>query len=409
MSENSGMSQSSGVSGGSPTNEDGMSADRPVMIFHVAYRLDPEAKSASGIRPLKMRRAFEAIGYRVIEISGRHPERREQMRRVRQQVRGGLRVDFVYSENATSPTGLGEPVTSATSLTRDIKFLRFCRRSGIPVGLFYRDIYWNFPIYTEVLRWPMYSILRALHRRDLRGYRRAGIDIYLPSMEMAEWVPIIDRARFRELPPGCEIRDPDPASGAAAGDPAGNDPATGGADRTDLRLIYVGGLGDNYRLHESVRAIAGREGVSLTICTREAEWQQREPEYRELMAPNIRVVHRSGEGLRELYDEANAALLAVDPILYWTFAVPVKLFEYLGHGKPVLASDGSFSGRFVREQGVGWTVPYGSEAFGELLDRLVADPAELERVAERVREVRHEHTWEARARRVAADLAGVSR
>lgn len=386
------MNESSGVNGASAAD------DRPVMIFHVAYRLDPEAKSASGIRPLKMRRAFEAIGYRVIEISGRHPERREQIERVREQIRGGLRVDFVYSENATAPTGLGEPVTPATSLTRDIRFLRFCRRSGIPVGLFYRDIYWNFPIYTEVLRWPMYSILRALHRRDLRGYRRAGIDVYLPSMEMAEWVPIIDPARFRELPPGCEIRDPAPLGGAAGAD----------AERPALRLIYVGGLGDTYRLHESVRAIAGREGVELTICTREAEWQQREPEYRELMAPNIRVVHRSGEGLRELYDQANASLLAVEPIVYWTFAVPVKLFEYLGNGKPVLASDGSFSGRFVQDQGVGWTVPYGSEEFGELLDRLVADPAELQRVTERAREVRHEHTWEARARRVAADLAGVS-
>lgn len=394
---------SGGVSGSSAAD------DRPVMIFHVAYRLDPEAKSASGIRPLKMRRAFEAIGYRVIEISGRHPERREQMRRVRQQIRGGLRVDFVYSENATAPTGLGEPVTSATSLTRDIKFLRFCRRSGIPVGLFYRDIYWNFPIYTEVLRWPMYSILRALHRRDLRGYRRAGIDIYLPSMEMAEWVPIIDPARFRELPPGCEIRDPAPHGGAdRPADPAAPAADAPDAERPALRLIYVGGLGDTYRLHESVRAIAGREGVELTICTREGEWQQREPEYRALKAPNIRVVHRSGEELRELYDQANASLLAVEPIVYWTFAVPVKLFEYLGNGKPVLASEGSFSGRFVHDQGVGWTVPYGSDAFGELLDRLVADPAELQRVTERAREVRHEHTWEARARRVAADFGSTA-
>lgn len=383
-----------------------MTDGRPVMIFHVAYRLDPEAKSASGIRPLRMRQAFEAIGYRVIEISGRHPERRERIQRVREQIRNGLRVDFVYSENATAPTGLGEPVTPATSLTRDIRFLRFCRRSGIPVGLFYRDIYWNFPIFTEVVRWPLSAILRMLHRRDLRGYRRAGIDIYLPSMEMAEWVPIVDPARFRELPPGCEIRDPgvgdeEAGSAAAAVRPGEERPRDSG-----LQLLYVGGLGDNYRLHESVRAIAGREGVSLTICTREAEWQRREPEYRELMAPNIRVVHRSGEGLRELYDAANACLIAVEPILYWTFAVPLKLFEYLGNGKPVLASDGSFSGRFVREQGVGWTVPYGSAAFGELLDRLAADPAERRRAAERAREVRHEHTWEARARRVAADLSG---
>ncbi|WP_058593409.1 glycosyltransferase family protein [Leucobacter chromiiresistens] len=366
-------------------------SEQPVMIFHVAYRLNPEAKSASGIRPVKMRQAFEDIGYRVIEISGRHPERREQIARVRKQIENGLRVDFVYSESATAPTGLGEPVTRATSLSRDIRFLRFCKRAGIPVGLFYRDIYWNFPIYAEVLRWPMYSIMRMLHRRDLRGYRRAGIDIYLPSMEMSQWVPTIDRARFRELPPGCEIRDGAPA-------PEG--------ERAPLRLLYVGGLSDNYRMHESVRAIAGRPGVTLTICTREAEWKLREPEYREMMAPNIRVVHRSGDELRELYDEANACLLAVEPIVYWTFAVPVKLFEYLGNGKPVLASSGSYSGRFVRDQSVGWTVDYGSAGFAETLDRLVERPEELEAVTEWVRKVRHDHTWQSRARQVVADLAG---
>ncbi|MEJ6489820.1 glycosyltransferase [Leucobacter sp. USCH14] len=373
--------------------EGGDLPEKPVMIFHVAYRLNPEAKSASGIRPVKMRRAFEEIGYRVIEISGRHPERREQIKRVREQIERGLHVDFVYSESATAPTGLGEPVTPATSLSRDIRFLQFCRRSGIPVGLFYRDIYWNFPIYSQLVRWPLSAILRTLHRRDLRAYRRAGIDIYLPSMEMSKWVPIIDRARFRELPPGCEVRDTAPSE------------SDGEASTAALRLLYVGGLNDNYRMHQSVRAIAGRPGVELTICTREAEWKQREPEYRELMAPNIRVVHRSGDELHELYDEANACLLAVEPIVYWTFAVPVKLFEYLGNGKPVIASSGSYSGRFVRDQSVGWTVGYGDDEFGETLDRLVARPEELEAVTEWVREVRHRHTWVARAQQVVTDLA----
>ena len=32
------------------------------------------------------------------------------------------------------------------------------------------------------------------------------------------------------------------------------------------KVLTLEGLGDTYRLHESVRAIAGREGVSLTIC-----------------------------------------------------------------------------------------------------------------------------------------------
>lgn len=365
-------------------------AGKPAMIFHVAYRLNPDAKSASGIRPIRMRDAFKAIGYEVHEISGTHTERKRRIAELRKRIEAGLAVDFVYAESATAPTGLGEPVTRDTSFTRDIAFLRFCTRRGIPVGLFYRDIYWRFPIYTEAVKWPLSAVMRAFHRWDLRKYRRAGIDVYLPSMEMAKWVPTIPPQRFRELPPGGEPHDaPDFA-------------------RTDrIRLLYVGGLGSNYRLHETVREIAGRDDAELTICTREAEWEARQAEYDDLMGSNIRVVHESGEALKQLYSETDVCVLAVEPIVYWEFAVPMKLLEYVAHGKPVIASDGSFSGRFVREQGVGWTITYGSGELGELLGRLHEHPQELAEAAERVRAVRDQHTWEARARQVARDLAGV--
>lgn len=367
--------------------------NRPVIIFHVPFALNPAAKSASGIRPVRMRQAFEAIGYRVIEVSGRHAERKQIMRTLRRDITAGLSVDFVYSEAATTPTGLGEKVTPATSLTRDISFLRFCRRRGIPVGLFYRDVYWRFPIYDEVVKWPLSAGLRWRYRADLRGYRRAGIDVYLPSLAMAEHVPIIDTKRFRALPPGGRVAE---CSIPSAG------------SRPGLRLLYVGGLGSNYRLHESVRAVAEHREASLTICTREAEWDQRATEYPFGSGSGISVVHRSGDALDALYRETDICLLAVEPIAYWGFAVPVKLLEYLGHGKPVVASEGTYSADFVREQGIGWVVRYGTDELQRLLDRLAEHPEEVAEKAARAREVREEHTWEARARQVVEDLTGAS-
>lgn len=361
---------------------------QPSMIFHVAYPLSSDPKNASALRPVRMRRAFEEIGYRVYEVSGTHAERRDKIKTLKRLIREGLRPDFVYSEAATTPTGLGQPVTAATSLTRDIAFLRFCERRGIRVGLFYRDIYWCFPIYTETVPRPIAFVLRRFYRWDLRRYRRGRFRIYLPSVRMADWMPIIDRRRVRALPPGGESR---PFRAPTRGE--------------DLRLLYVGGLGSNYRLHQTVREIAAVDGVSLTICIPEAHWADRESEYVGLLAENIRIVHRSGAGLPDLYAEADMCLLAVEPIDYWSFAAPVKLFEYISYGRPIVASNGTFSGRFVEDAGIGWSIDYGSGELVALLRRLRADRTELEARADRVRAVQQEHTWQARAREVARDLA----
>ncbi|WP_346058086.1 glycosyltransferase family protein [Leucobacter alluvii] len=361
------------------------------MIFHVAYRLASDPKNASALRPVRMRRAFEAIGYNVHEISGTHAERRKQMQRLKSEIRAGLRIDFVYSEAATTPTGLGEPVTKATSLTRDIAFLRFCQRADIPVGLFYRDIYWRFPIYTETVKWPLSAILRAFYRWDLRRYRRGGFRIYLPSLEMAEWLPMIPRERIRALPPGGDAREIDST-----------------VEHGGIRILYVGGLGSNYRLRETIAEISQTPEVSLTLCIPEAHWRARSAEYADVMAANVKLVHQSGSQLDALYRDADVCLLAVEPIKYWGFAAPVKLFEYVSHGKPILASTGTYSGRFVVANDLGWSVDYGSGALRDKLDELLAQPDELQDVAQRVRTASRQHTWEARALQVAKDLAGAS-
>lgn len=361
--------------------------DRPTMIFHVPFRLNPDATSASGIRPVKMRRAFEADGYEVLEVSGRHPERRERMRELKRRIASGLEVDFVYSEASTTPTGLGEPVTPATSLTRDIRFLRFCRRAGIPVGLFYRDIYWQFEEYAQRVRQPYAAVLRSRYRADLRGYVSAVDRIYLPSMGMADYLPAANRPQAAALPPGAEpIDGPAPAEGVS--------------------LFYVGGTGGYYRMQETVRGVEAAAGARLTICTRESEWQKAAALYSDVLGGATTVVHRSGTELEELYADAHIGALLMEPMEYREFAAPMKLYEYLGHAKPVIATEGSLAGEFVEENDIGWAIPYEASALTGLLERLVADPALLEEKARRARAVREEHTWEARAAQVAADLTG---
>lgn len=359
--------------------------DQPSMIFHVPFALNPEARTASGIRPYRLRRAFEEIGYRVHEVSGSHAERREQMRALRRLIRDGLKIDLVYSEAATSPTGLGEPVTPATSLSRDIRFLRFCRRASIPVGLFYRDIYWQFPEYEKQLGPLLTRILRSRYRADLRGYRTAVDRIYLPSMRMAEYLPPQNRPQAAALPPGLAVQEST-------------------APESGVSMLFVGGLGAYYRLHEAVRGVEQADDSKLILCAPESQWKSVEHEYRDVIGSSTKVVHASGDELETLYGQANLGSLFMEPIEYRQFAAPMKMYEYLGHGKPIVATEGTLVGEFVEQYGVGWTIPYDADALADLLNRLDANRDELRACEARVRSAREAHTWEARAREVVRDL-----
>lgn len=361
---------------------------RRSMIYHVPYGLNPAATSASGIRPVRMRRAFADIGFEVLEVSGSARERRRQMANIRSLLRSGVRPEFVYSEAATIPNALTEKHHLPTHPRMDLRFLRWCRKSGLRVGVYYRDVYWRFPEYVaavgRVLSWGT----KIFYRDDLRGYRTAVDHIYLQSDRMATYLPRRNQEQVRTLPPGGELVDAD------------------APDLSQVSLLYVGGLGGPYYgMEEVLRGVSRAKSASLTLCTRESEWQAVQGTYEPLLASRTEVVHRSGQELEALYDQAHLGVLLMEPVTYRDFVLPFKLFEYLGHGKPVVVTAGTLVGEFVAEHGIGWAIPYDSTSLGELLDRLVANPRELEEMQSRVLEVRKQHTWQARALQVAQDLA----
>ena len=146
--------------------------------------------------------------------------------------------------------------------------------------------------------------------------------------------------------------------------------------------------------------------VRLTLCVRPDDWEAVQHEYAEQTCSAITVVHAQGSGLRKHFLEANIASLMVEPTDYWRLAVPVKLFEYIGAGKPILATKNTLTGRKVEEESLGWVIDNTSDALAELLTRLQNDPGEMERMRQTVLARRDGHSWENRARQVAATLQG---
>jgi len=90
---------------------------------------------------------------------------------------------------------------------------------------------------------------------------------------------------------------------------------------------------------------------------------------------------------------------------YLDFASPVKVFEALGYGVPIITVAGTEAGRFVEQEGIGWAVADKTE-LRRLIERLRDNPSELLRIRQAVQAVRWRHTWVARAQEVARVLEG---
>ena len=378
-------------------------ADGGLMIFHAPFPLQPDRVAASMLRPLAMRRAFADLGYRVMNVTGYAAQRRRAMTRVRAALAAGARIEFVYSENATIPNALTEPRHLPVHPLLDVAFFRHCRRSGVPVGVFYRDVYWRFPRFREGINPVLEAGLQAAYRSELMAFERVGLHLFLPSQAMARHVPHVDPVRMSALPPGA----PDVAATRRDSDGWDDSGDEGGKE---LELLFVGVLQDNYRLDACLRAVSATPGTRVTLCVRQETWETSRDHYAPLLpAGRAQVVHRSGAELEPLYRRADLGVLFTEPNPYWDFAVPYKLYEYLAHELPVIAVHGTQTGRLVEEMGIGWVLSYDAGALGDLLRHLREAPEEIEAVRRRMREVLPDQTWQARARTVVQVLGATER
>ncbi|MEL4356298.1 MULTISPECIES: glycosyl transferase [unclassified Luteococcus] len=360
------------------------------MVFHTPLPLNRQATTASGIRPVRMRDAFEELGYEVWEVTGYAKERATAARRVREALAAGTTFDFCYSESSTMPTSMTDPHHLPLHPRLDFTLLGALRAAGTPVGLFYRDIHWSLDSYGAGMNPLKKHAALAAYRYDLRAYQRCLNVLYLPSAEMAPHVPV-GTLRTRALPPGHAM-------------PAVSEPPADG-----VHLFYVGGLGGHYHLPKLLEAVqlVAAEGhdVSLTMCTHANQFEGQKEHYEAFLGGPVRVVHASGEELAPYYAQANTAALFVEPHDYWTFAAPVKMYEYVGQARPILASEGTLCGEVVRENGFGWTIPYTVEAAADLLRDLARHPERIREQHQQLVAHRVEHSWLQRARTVAEDLS----
>lgn len=363
------------------------------MVFHHPLPLAHKPQAGSEVRPIRMVEAFKKLGFTVELVTGYARERRAAIRRIQRQVREGRRFDFVYSESTSMPTAMTEPHHLPLHPLLDFGFLNWMRRHGVATGWFYRDVYWRFDLYRQAVPLAKRLPAVAFYWYEWLQARRSVDHLFLPSVEMIRVLPRgWPEHKVSALPPGCEIFDGERRDART--------------DPTRLEVLYVGGIRPPlYDLTPLVDAVHRAGHARLTLVCRPDEWRALAGYYDRGNAHELRVVHAGGTELHSLYAQADVFAIVRKTHAYLEFAMPVKLFEALGHGVPVVTTGGTAVARFVAGEKIGWVVTDERELVN-LFDSLVVNRDALVAMRERVRRVRHRHTWTDRARQVAATLTG---
>lgn len=365
-------------------------------IFHVPNYIDPSSKSGSSIRPQKMIQGFKENGYIVDCVMGYGKERKAQIKQIKNNIRKGVKYDFLYAESSTMPTLLTEKNHIPKYPLLDFNFFKFCKAHDIKIGLFYRDIQWKFSVYKDNVSKLKQCVSIPLYRYDLFRYKNLLDVFYLPTERMKVYLKENPRllGKAKILMPGCEsvenvftqIEKKEQVS-------------------KPLKILYVGGIDRIYDLTVFMETISKmQEEVEAYVCCREKEWENAKEIYQPIMGGNINIIHKSGKELDEYYENTDLCCAFAGIGEYMKMAMPVKIFEYLGKMIPIVATKETAAGEFVVSNKIGWSIKYDIKSFQKCLEDIIQNPDVLNEKRRKEMEIRKNHTWKARAYQVINDL-----
>jgi glycosyltransferase involved in cell wall biosynthesis len=365
------------------------------VLVYFPFALAKKADSGSKVRPLKMIEAFRKWGseqeLEVIVVSGESKEREEKWNDLLQK-RALTNVRFCYAENQTIPIWLTDKNHIPSKPLIDKKVFQYLKQHQIPMGIFYRDVYWKFDeLYP--LKGLKKSVMQWLYRREEKFYEKYADAIFLPSLEMGKYVDI-NRTKVALPPGGKEVVFEKPSR-----------------EGNEVRAIYVGAVkhSDNglpLMLETLNRIQAEGLPLSLTVVCREQEYTGLPDEQKEKMKQlNVDVKHISGAELDALYKDMDFAFLPRTKSTYNDFSVPVKLVEYLSNYLPVLASNCTAQQRFV-ESG-----PYGVVASATVDEMVTATKKMMEQHHTFLKTIQNkflaDNSWTARVQTVNQTLSKI--
>jgi glycosyltransferase involved in cell wall biosynthesis len=176
--------------------------------------------------------------------------------------------------------------------------------------------------------------------------------------------------------------------------------STGDVDWSQKKdqVVYVGGIGQVRGVHEMVKAIGlTQTGVIFVLggsfgqpdfearVRAEAGWQR--VDYRGWL---------DREGVKVALNESVAGLVTLHPIINYLDSLPVKMFEYMAVGLPVIASNFPLWEKIIKGNQCGLCIdPLDPHAIASAIDYLITNPEEAEQMGRNGQKAVLEHyNWD---------------
>jgi glycosyltransferase involved in cell wall biosynthesis len=351
------------------------------IIFHYPGPFYESLNTGEKKRPKKICEAFSQLGYEVVRMIGSRSERKKVFDKIKDSISD---FSFIYSENSTLPLGLcGDNNHLPTCNSVDYQLFKVAHKNGIPIGVFYRDFYWQYPPFKKEIGYLKYFVSLPYYQKEVSIYKKYADCIFVPSAESIDWLPIKrNEKKLQPLPPGEELHDLRNIS-----------------EKDKINLIYVGSImPPKYNMSQLFNDIGkySKTQLTLTLVTREDDWKKYSTFYS--IPDNVSYRQAQGDELKELYLEADIALYYLDPDPYTKIRLPIKLFEAIGFGLPLICYGDTAVSRFVIDNQIGWTS--GGKENSNIFEELINNPSSLIEKKENVRKIRDQHTWRNRAEQV---------
>ncbi|MEO6058453.1 MAG: glycosyltransferase [Candidatus Limnocylindria bacterium] len=275
----------------------------------------------------------------------------------------------IYVENATTLPG-----------PADLAFLAVARARGIPILTYVRDAQQLFPEYYEAATLKR-RLSRLLFLPATRTLMRLSTTVAFPSRGLAD-VVLGDQRRGEAaplLPPGARLAEAPPVDPTARG------------------LLFVGSL--RYPAHggaillEAMELVRARGNPVELICVARAGDEPPGP-----LPSWLRVVRAEH---REIDALLPGVLLSITPrrkTPYNDLAVPIKVMEYLGYGRPLVVTDTTETAAIVRAAQCGVVVTDTAEGLADGIALVAAATTEqIEQWGAAARRAAATNSWDARA------------
>ena len=192
--------------------------------------------------------------------------------------------------------------------------------------------------------------------------------------------------------------------------PSGHDTSTfptSSKTNSNLRILYVGGLGKMYDIKLLIKSIyeLNNSKIFLDICTRKSDYLKVKDVYELYFEnTNINLHFLSGDKLDKLYSRADICSLFVSPHEYWHFTMPYKLLEYISKGKPIIVSSGTYVAQIIKENFLGPIVNYEKNELQKFLLEILNDKSLLNKYDKTIRKYFELNKWEERVKTITKNL-----